>query len=155
VPQSRKVRDLRARWAGDAGFSLVELLVVILIIGVLAAIAIPSFLDQSGKADDAEAKSLAISAAKALESCATDSDGSYEACTPSSLALIEPTLNNGGSRLSITAGAQDYEVIVTSKRDSGAVTFTVARKSDGGTERTCSTGGAPKGGCSAQTAGVW
>ena len=143
------------RWAGDAGFSLVELLVVILIVGVLAAIAIPSFLDQSGKADDAEAKSLAISAVKALESCATDDDGSYQACTSSSLALIEPTLNNAGSRLSITSGVRDYEVIVTSKRDSGAVTFTVSKESDGATDRTCSTGAAPKGGCSAPAGGVW
>src|ERR671925_880829 len=96
------------RFREEKGFSLIELLVVILIIGVLAAIAIPAFLNQRGKGDDAEAKSVAISAAKALEVCSTDQNDSYATCTTATLEEIEATLRNAGSRLSISTSANTY-----------------------------------------------
>ena len=61
----------------QGGFTLIELLVVILIIGILAAIAIPSFLNQKAKANDAGAKVLARTAETAAEAYATDHGGSY------------------------------------------------------------------------------
>src|SRR3712207_7426114 len=86
---------LRNRLNGEEGFTLVELLVVILIIGILAVIAIPSFLNQKGKGEDAAAKSSAREAATALETYYTD-NASYAADLAGNdandLHKIEPTL---------------------------------------------------------------
>jgi type IV pilus assembly protein PilA len=149
------LRKLRERAQNEQGFTLIELLVVILIIGILAAIAIPSFLNQRSKGNDAEAKSTAVTAAEAFETCATDNNGSYTNCSLASLRAIEPTLNDAGSRLAVTPGSNNYQVVVTSNRDSNAATFTLSRSANGTSSRTCGTGSADKGGCSAQSGGTW
>jgi type IV pilus assembly protein PilA len=149
------LRKLRERAQSEKGFTLIELLVVILIIGILAAIAIPSFLNQRSKGNDAEAKSTAVTAAQAAETCATDNNGVYTSCDKAALISIEPTLTDAGARLTVTPGSNNYQVAVVSNRDSGAATFTLSRSANGTTSRTCASGTADKGGCSAQTSGTW
>src|SRR5437588_8735051 len=93
------LQKLRRRAEDEKGFTLIELLVVILIIGILAAIAIPAFLNQRGKAYDAAAKSNIKTAQTAEETYATDNNGSYVTATTSAaggdaLTSIEPALKN-------------------------------------------------------------
>src|SRR5579871_5283925 len=109
------LHKLRQRAENERGFTLIELLVVILIIGILAAIAIPSFLNQKSKASDASAKELAHSAQVAAETYATDNSGNYSGLTAAVLNQYEPTIQtasgNGNAWISsVAAGTSTYTV---------------------------------------------
>jgi type IV pilus assembly protein PilA len=145
----RHVHNARSR---EDGFTLIELLVVILIIGVLAAIAIPSFLAQKSKASDAQAKELARTAQTTAETYATDHSGEYTAMSTTELNKYETTIKLCGTKkayeyneaclLTVTVPAagetagtsSSYEVVAESTT---CDTFTVKRKSSGAIERTC------------------
>ena len=139
------VAKLRQRMASDeSGFTLVELLVVMLILGLLAAIAIPSFFNQRDKARDADAKATARTAQTSIETYATDNNGSYAGATAAGLKTIESSLPATG--IAVTAAATTYTVDVTSKTGSH---FLIARAADGTTSQTCTpvnTGGCPSNG---------
>jgi type IV pilus assembly protein PilA len=141
------LNNLRRRAEDEKGFTLIELLVVILIIGILAAIAIPAFLNQRAKAYDSQAKSNVKTAQIAEETYATDNNGTYAADTLSasdtgSLATIEPTLKNSPFVTATANGSTGYTLVAVSAGSGGAPdTFTLT-STNGAVTRTCSgTGG--------------
>ncbi len=144
------LQKLRGRAGDERGFTLIELLVVILIIGILAAIAIPAFLNQRGKAYDAAAKSQVKTAQTAEETYATDHNGTYTS-NKSDLTAIEPTLGDTGTGASITTvtGNSTTGYTLTSTAASTGDAFTI-KDASGTVTRTCATGtgGGSPGGCS-------
>lgn len=133
----------------QSGFTLIELLVVIVIIGVLAAIAIPAFLGQRGKAEDTEAKIAVRTATSAAKDYFIDHDETYAGMDSAALQALEPSLTQGrGATITVVAnGATGYTLTVTSKSRNE---FTITEV-DGVASRTCDTQGSA--GC--PTSGRW
>ncbi len=126
----------------NGGFTLIELLVVVLIIGILAAIAIPSFLSQKSKATDANAKELARSASQAAETYSTDHGGLYTGIEPSVLHEYEPAIqtaagNNNAWLRSAEATESGKGYVVTAVAPGNGDTFTITKTETGVVTRTC------------------
>jgi type IV pilus assembly protein PilA len=140
---------IRKRMQDEKGFTLIELLVVILIIGILAAIAIPSFISQKSKANDAAAKSYVRNLQTAEETYFTDNN-TYTT-TFATLKTIEPVLadtpaGTDPSIVAVTDITKDYKIGAISK---AGVTYYITRAADGTTTRTCdkvNVGGCPSSG---------
>ena len=142
---------MRNRINDERGFTLIELLVVILIIGILAAIAIPSFLNQKDKANDAAAKSYVRNMQTAQETYFTDN--STYANSVATLVGVESSLSQypdgNAADVSATGTATGFTISARSKGSSG-VTYTIT-KSGSTVTRSCTPVGT--GGCNA--GGSW
>ena len=138
----------RPRRDEESGFTLAEILVVILVIAALFAIALTSFLGQRRMAEDAEAKLVVGTARTAIESLYTESD-SY-AADLNQIRSLEPSLRGGlaATGLTLTSASDSFRVSVTSP--TGNV-FSLAKAPDGTVTRECTT--ADRAGCPAD--GRW
>ncbi len=126
-----------------------------LILGILAAIALPAFFNQKEKAGDAKAKEVAHTVQVAVETCASDHNNSYAECEiPADLAalqLIEPTVPSTG--VTVEAPAAGGYVLTSTAQGGLATTFTVTRSAAGALSYSCSNPG--KGGCPSPAPGNW
>jgi type IV pilus assembly protein PilA len=109
--KAKLLQHVLAKKDSEKGFTLIELLVVIIIIGILAAIALPSFLNQSNKAKQGEAKTYVSSANKGQQAYYTEK-GTF--------VIAQTNYNNLG--LGVPTTTTNYVYNITGNVDTAVTT---------------------------------
>jgi len=120
------------------GFTLIELMIVVAIIGILAAVALPAYQDYTKKARFAEAVSVGEGYKTAVTLCIQENGGVLTGCTAGSngIPAIPSTLPAAIDSLVV----ENAVITVTAKANAGGYTWKVTPSVDGGSTQFAQTG---------------
>ena len=143
------MRLLRPRLRGEDGFSFLELLIVLIVLGILAAVVLPFFTGQTAQGDDASAKSNASEVARAVEECGAETNDYARCATEADLDIGGLPFGEGRGEVHVARSARrEFEVKATS---TNGHEYTWLKLETGRVSRICAPLG--RGGCN--DAGTW